>query len=53
MKAAVISLGSISSRWVTAELSKYFDKVDSLDIKEFEVSLGGKSPEIYYEVYKG
>jgi ribosomal protein S6--L-glutamate ligase len=49
MIAAVISQGSISSRWVAEELKKVFDAVDMLDIKEFEVSLGGKEPEVFYE----
>jgi ribosomal protein S6--L-glutamate ligase len=49
MKAAVISQGSISSRWVADELKRHFDSVDLLDIKEFEVSLGGKQPQIFYE----
>ncbi|HSU72367.1 MAG TPA: RimK family alpha-L-glutamate ligase [Candidatus Binatia bacterium] len=49
MRAAVISQGSISSRWVADELKRHFDQVDVLDIKEFEVSLGGKEPEVYYE----
>lgn len=49
MKAAVISLGSISSEWTTKALGKYFDHVDSLDIKEIDVILSGKKGEIFYE----
>jgi len=49
MRAAVISQGSISSRMIADELKRYFDAVDMLDIKEFEVSLGGKEPQVFYE----
>lgn len=49
MKAAVISLGSISSRWLVDELKKFFDVVDHIDIQELEVSLGQKKAEILYE----
>ncbi|MEM4263748.1 MAG: RimK family alpha-L-glutamate ligase [Candidatus Woesearchaeota archaeon] len=50
MNAAIISLGSISSKWVAEELKKYFEQVDMLDIKEIEVCLGGKGKgEIFYK----
>ncbi len=49
MKAAVISLGSISSRWLVDELKKFFDVVDQIDIQELEVSLGQKNAEILYQ----
>ncbi len=50
MKAAIISLGSISSKWVADALKKYFEQVDMLDMKEIEVCLGGKGKgEIFYK----
>jgi ribosomal protein S6--L-glutamate ligase len=49
MKAAIISLGSISSKWLVDELKKFFDVVDHIDIQELEVSLGQKKAEILYK----
>ncbi|MBI4145477.1 RimK family alpha-L-glutamate ligase [Candidatus Woesearchaeota archaeon] len=49
MRAAIISQGSISSQWVVDECKKLFDAVDALDIKDFEVSLGGKEPQVFYQ----
>lgn len=49
MKAAVISLGSISSRWLVDALKKYFDEVDSIDIQEIEVSIGEKTAQVLYQ----
>jgi len=49
MKAAIISLGSISSKWLVDELKKFFDIVDHIDIQELEVSLGQKKAEILYK----
>lgn len=48
MRAAVISMGSISSKLTVEALKKYFDEVDHLDIKEFEVNLG-KEGGVFYE----
>ena len=42
MKAAVISLGSVSSIWIAEELRKVFDTVDELAIDHIEVALGTK-----------
>lgn len=47
MKAAVISLGSISSQWVATALQKYFSQVDLISLKEIEVWLG-KAASILY-----
>ena len=49
MKAAVISLGSVSSGWIRDALKKYFDSVDDLDINELEVALGGKDGQVLYK----
>ena len=40
MKAAVISLGSVSSQWTAEAMKKYFDEVDMLHIKAMDVKLG-------------
>jgi len=40
-------MGSISSKWTVEALQNYFDEVDHLDIKEFEVSLG-KEGGVFY-----
>ncbi len=49
MKAALISLGSISSRWIIEELKKKFDTVDEIDIQELEVSLGERKAQVLYQ----
>jgi ribosomal protein S6--L-glutamate ligase len=47
MRAAVVSMGSISSKMTAEAMQKYFDEVDSLDIKEFEVNLGKEGGVLY------
>lgn len=42
MKAAIISLQSVSSKWVYEAMAKYFDKVDDINLKEVEINLGDK-----------
>jgi ribosomal protein S6--L-glutamate ligase len=49
MKAALISMGSISSKWTAEAMKKYFKEVDMLDIRDLEVSLGGRKAEILYK----
>jgi ribosomal protein S6--L-glutamate ligase len=48
MKAAVISLGSVSSQWVAEALKKYFDEVEMVQLKEIEVSLGKEAGVLYH-----
>jgi len=48
MKAALISLGSISSKWTVDAMKKYFKTADSIDIKSLEVSIG-RGGDILYE----
>ncbi|OYT32584.1 hypothetical protein DRJ22_03145 [Candidatus Woesearchaeota archaeon] len=48
MKAAIISIGSVSSRMIEEELKKKFDYVDHLKISELEVGVGEKG-EIFYK----
>lgn len=42
MRAALISLGSVSSEWVEKAMKKYFQVVDNIDIREIEADLGAK-----------
>ncbi|MBU2561111.1 MAG: RimK family alpha-L-glutamate ligase [Nanoarchaeota archaeon] len=42
MNAALISLGSVSSKWTFEAMQKYFESVDDIDLRELEVDLGGK-----------
>ncbi|MBI5065423.1 RimK family alpha-L-glutamate ligase [Candidatus Woesearchaeota archaeon] len=49
MKAAVISMGSVSSQWIVDKLKAYFDVVDDFKIKDFEVQLTGKELSILYK----
>lgn len=48
MKAALISMGSISSKWTLDAMKKYFKTADSIDIKTLEVSIG-RGGDILYE----
>jgi len=49
MKAAVISLGSTSSKWTVKAMKNYFKEVDDLDILKIEVTLGEKEGSIMYD----
>jgi len=49
MKAALISLGSVSSKWIYEEMKKCFDEVDFLDLRKFEVLIDSKEPGVFYE----
>lgn len=48
MKAALISLGSVSSKWIYESMKKYFDEVDHINIKYLEMNLDSRKPEILY-----
>ncbi|MBI4148582.1 RimK family alpha-L-glutamate ligase [Candidatus Woesearchaeota archaeon] len=48
MKAAVISMGSISSEMTVSEMKKLFTSVDHLNVSELEVSMLGTSAEVLY-----
>lgn len=48
MKAAVISMGSISSKWIVKAMKKYFEKVDSINIRNLEVNIESKKYQILY-----
>jgi ribosomal protein S6--L-glutamate ligase len=49
LKAAVISLGSKSSKWTVKALKKYIRTVDDLNIKDIEVTLSPKGMEVLYK----
>jgi ribosomal protein S6--L-glutamate ligase len=49
MKAAIISLGSVSSKWTASAMRKYFEQVDELNIKSIEINFSGKTCELLYE----
>jgi ribosomal protein S6--L-glutamate ligase len=49
MKAAIISLGSLSSKWIFEEMKKCFDTVDFLDLKKCETVIDPKAPQILYD----
>lgn len=49
MRAALISLGSESSKRVAVALRKYFDTVEEVDLKKIEVNVGEGQLDILYE----
>lgn len=49
MKAAVVSLGSDSSKWTIDALKKYFEEVDDIDIRYLEINFSGKKAELLYK----
>lgn len=49
VKAALISLGSTSSKWTFEAMQKYFDEVDMIQLKDIEISITGKKAEILYK----
>lgn len=49
MKAAIISLNSTSSRMIKEAMENYFESVDMLHIKKFEVLMKAGSMQILYE----
>lgn len=48
MKAALISLGSKSSKWTIDAMRKYFDIVDDINLKDIEVNLGVGKLDVLY-----
>ncbi len=48
MKAAIISLGSTSSKWTLEEMQRVFDEVDALDLNKFEISIGDRGSGVHY-----
>jgi len=48
LKAAIISLGSQSSKWTAEAMQKYFSEVDQLNIKNIDINICGREAEILY-----
>lgn len=48
-RAAVISLGSKSSKMTIEAMRKYFNEVDDINIKHLEVNISGRDAEVLYE----
>jgi glutathione synthase/RimK-type ligase-like ATP-grasp enzyme len=49
MKAALISLGSESSKWTLNAMKNYFTEVENINIKFIEISFSGKKAELLYK----
>jgi ribosomal protein S6--L-glutamate ligase len=49
MRAALISLGSKSSRWTLEAMQRYFGHVDNINIKNIQIKLESKRPQIIYD----
>lgn len=49
MNAAIISLGSVSSKWTVEAMKKYFDEVDALDVRYIEITFSGERAQILYK----
>jgi ribosomal protein S6--L-glutamate ligase len=49
ISAALISLGSKSSKWTAKAMKNYFRTVDELDIRDIEVTLGPKKAVVLYQ----
>ncbi len=52
MKAAIITLGSVTSDMLKKELEKVFDTVDIIDLKKIDVCVSGKETGVFYESRK-
>jgi ribosomal protein S6--L-glutamate ligase len=46
MKAALISLGSTSSKWTIEAMEKHFSSVDAIDLRSIEVKMGSDKAEV-------
>ena len=49
MKAAIISQGSVSSKWTFEAMQKYFDEVEEIDVKNLEISISGNTAQILHK----
>lgn len=49
MKAALISLGSVSSKWTLQAMKNYFESVDDIDIRKIEINFAEKNPVVLYD----
>lgn len=46
MKAALISLQSVSSKWTAEAMKKYFKKVDDIDIRTIEINISSNKLDV-------
>ncbi|PIN81668.1 hypothetical protein COV13_00530 [Candidatus Woesearchaeota archaeon CG10_big_fil_rev_8_21_14_0_10_32_9] len=49
INAAIISQGSISSKWTLDAMRKYFDEVDEINVMELEINISGNTAQILYQ----
>lgn len=49
MKAALVSMQSLSSKWTLERMKKYFDVADDININSIEVKMNAKELEVLYE----
>jgi len=47
--AAIVSLGSVSSKLTLEAMKNYFEKVDHIDIRKIEVNLDSQNPLVLYK----
>lgn len=47
IRAALISLGSVSSKWTLDAMRKYFDEVDEINIKDIEVNVSSREERVF------
>lgn len=47
MRAAIISQGSVSSKWTFEAMKEYFDEVDEINVKHLEISIGNSAKILY------
>lgn len=48
IKAALISLGSVSSKWTATAMRKYFNEVDEIDLRKIKVNIGVKGEGVIF-----
>lgn len=49
MRAAILSQGSLSSKWTIDAMKEYFDVVDDLNIKHLEINFSGNQAQVLYK----
>lgn len=47
--AALISQGSVSSKWTLEAMRKYFDEVDEINVTDLEINIAGSTAQILYQ----
>ncbi len=49
LTAAIISQGSVSSKWTAEAMKKYFDEVEEINVAELEINISGNNAQILYQ----